>query len=241
MVIMHGLFGSLDNWAGIAAQLSDAFSVFLLDLRNHGRSPHVPEISYPAMAGDLLEFLDQQGIFEAHILGHSMGGKVAMQFAGSYPERVSRLVVADIAPKAYPPHHKEIFEALHAIDLDSLESRQQAQQQLEARIPQPSVVQFLLKNLGRDEQQRFRWKFNLDAISRHYGQILGNVSIAHPYEGLTCFIAGEKSNYIQPEDRPVILSHFPAAQIEYLAGAGHWVHADAPEQFTGIVRNFLLS
>ena len=240
LIVLHGLFGSLDNWATHARQWEMRFSVYLVDQRNHGRSPHHPDWSYAVMAEDLHEFMDQQGIFSAHLLGHSMGGKTAMQFACEYPERVEKLIIADMAPRAYPPHHDEILAALDGLDLSALDSRQAADSLLGQRISDPAVRQFLLKSLAREEaSDAFRWKFNLPVIAQKYEEILRAIEPEFPFEKPALFISGGRSGYIRPEDHARILEIFPDARFEVIPEAGHWLHAEAPAQFLAIVNDFL--
>lgn len=239
LIILHGLFGSLDNWATHARQLSDRFSVFIVDQRNHGKSPHHPEWDYATMAEDLRAFMDDQGMLRAHLLGHSMGGKTVMKFAGEYPDRVEKLIVADMAPKSYPPHHTAILAALNAVNLDGIESRQEADHQLAMGIPEAGVRQFLLKSLSRTKEEGFRWKFNLPVISEHYPKILDTVSFDFPFENPTLFVSGGDSTYVQPEDHAIILEAFPEAQFEVIPNAGHWIHAEAPARFLEIISGFL--
>lgn len=239
LIVLHGLFGSLDNWITLGRQWSERFSVYLLDQRNHGRSPHHEAWDYRVMAQDLADFMDQQGIPQAHLLGHSMGGKTVMQFALDHPERVARLVVADMAPKAYRPHHEAIIEALGGVDLSRVASRQEVDQALQASIAEASIRQFLLKGLGRNEQKELAWKFNLPVIARDYAKVLADVEGELPFEGPALFIYGGKSTYLQPEDQPAIRERFPAAEFVALPQAGHWLHAEAPEAFSTEVMRFL--
>ncbi|RMG29163.1 MAG: alpha/beta fold hydrolase [Bacteroidetes bacterium] len=239
LIILHGLFGSLDNWVSHARALSELFSVYVLDQRNHGKSPHSSEWNYELMALDLLEFMDDQGIFRAHLLGHSMGGKTAMQFAGMEPDRIDKLIVADMAPKAYPPHHREILETLIQLDVSKLSSRQQADQLMQQGIAEASVRQFLLKSLLRQPGDGFRWKYNLPVIYAKYEEVLKAIELPFPFEGPSLFLYGTRSNYILPEDHELIRKQFPRARFQAIKGAGHWLHADAPEAFLQAVKEFL--
>ena len=239
ILILHGLFGSLDNWVSFARKLQDSYSIFLIDQRNHGKSPHLDEWNYKVMAEDLEGFMDQQGIYQASILGHSMGGKTAMQFALNQPARVEKLVVADIAPKAYPPHHERILNAIIKLDLASLESRKEAERLLEKTIDDYAVRQFLLKSLRRKDQDGFEWKFNLPVIYEKYQEVLKAISANDVYDGETLFIAGGKSHYISTEDQKHIQGLFPQASFQTLADAGHWLHADSPDEMIKVVDNFL--
>ncbi len=240
LVILHGLFGMLDNWQTLGKRFAEHFSVFLLDQRNHGRSPHAEEFNYPILAQDLLEFLEGQWIFKTHLLGHSLGGKTAMQFALDHPDRVERLVVVDIAPKRYPSGHEAIFQALEAVPLHEVRSRKEAEAFLAERIPEAGVRLFLLKNLRRQKDGSFAWKMNLPVLHRHYEEVLAPVESDGPFQGPTLFVRGGRSQYLEPEDFDDIRRLFPAARFATIERAGHWVHADAPEDFYRIVLDFLL-
>lgn len=235
IVILHGLFGLADNLLSIAKALSKTNPVYLLDLRNHGRSPHDPVFNYAAMSGDLHEFLQSHDIHGATLVGHSMGGKVAMYYACQHPKRLDRLVVIDIAPRYYPVHHRAILDALLGVDLAMLQNRQQADEQLAKHIRETDVRQFLLKNLYRTDAGGFAWRFNLPVID---GQI-ENVGEALPdgfaFDKPTLFIRGEMSHYINDADMDLILHHFPAAQLETIPGAGHWVHAEKPAELLALL------
>lgn len=239
LVILHGLFGSLDNWVSLARQLEDRFSLYLVDQRNHGKSPHAPNWDYLTMAEDLKSFFDREGIFQAHVLGHSMGGKTAMTFALEYPALVDRLVIADMGVKAYPPHHTEILEALNSVPLAQLQSRQEAEEILSRKIDEISIRQFLLKSLARKEPEGFSWKFNLPVITQNYTRILQAIEADFPYEGPTLFLSGEKSNYVLSEDHDSIRQLFPNAEFVSIPGAGHWLHAEAPEAFLKALTQYL--
>ncbi len=241
IIILHGLFGTLDNWQTIARQLSEEYLVYLVDQRNHGRSPHTDDFDYSLLAEDLKDFMDNEGMSQATIIGHSMGGKTAMQFAINYPEMVTSLVVVDIAPKAYKGGHQEIFDALLAIDLKKIESRKMADEQLMIPIPDFGVRQFLLKNLTRDKEGGYRWKMNLPAIYNNYQNILATILTDEPYTGPSLFIRGGRSGYIQAEDESLIKSIFSETQIVTISEAGHWVHAEAPKALLSAFENFMVS
>lgn len=240
LIILHGLFGSLDNWQTLARQWANHFTVFIVDQRNHGRSPQRDEITYPLMAEDLRQFMEAHWMYHAHILGHSMGGKTAMTFAGQYPDMVDKLVVVDIAPKVYQGGHENIFDALLSVDLPSATDRKLVEEQLAARIHEPAVLQFLLKNLSRQPNGNLGWKMNLPAIYRHYADILADIPAGEPCDKPTLFIKGGNSAYIRPTDWPAIEERFPAAQLATIEGAGHWVHADQPAALRQLVLDFLL-
>lgn len=238
LIILHGLMGSLDNWQTIARQLSSTYRVFIVDQRNHGKSPHVPQMSYPLMANDLLEFMQQQHLDKAHLLGHSMGGKTVMEFTLKHPGKVMKQVVADMAPKAYPPHHDAIFEAMFSVDLDRLTSRADAETVLACKIDDPSMRQFLLKSLDRLEDGTYEWKMNLPVLHSEYENIIASITPGKPVDTPTLVIRGEKSGYVKLEDIDLFKQYFPNTKMVTL-NTGHWVHAEAPKEFLEAVSNFL--
>lgn len=238
VVILHGLFGTLDNWQTTARQLAEHYTVYVPDLRNHGRSPHLPDMTYALMAEDLKAFMEAHWMFKAHIIGHSMGGKVAMQFALHNPDMTDKLIVVDIAPKAYEGGHQEIFDALFAMDLSKISERSEAEAFLAARIPERGVQQFLLKNLTRNKDGSYEWKMNLGVIYEHYADILAPVS-GDAFEGPSLFIRGGESQYILDSDLPEIQHYFPKAELSTIENAGHWVHADQPAALLEEVLAFL--
>lgn len=240
LVILHGLFGMLDNWQTLARKWADTHQVILFDLRNHGRSLHTDEMNYPVMAEDVAAALEGMGIDECVLLGHSMGGKVAMQVALTYPELVHKLIVVDITPRRYRPGHDAVFAALHALDPATITDRKAAAEQMSVHMADPGVQLFLLKNLARNPAGGYRWRMNLPAISAAYDQLIGPVGqLGDQYDGPTLFIRGGKSGYVQDEDLELIKILFPQASLETVAGAGHWVHAEQPEELLGLVNSFL--
>lgn len=239
LIILHGLFGSLDNWHTLGKIFGEFFKVFTVDQRNHGRSPHSDIFNYAIMADDLKEFMQQQTLASTHLLGHSMGGKTAMQFAVTHPEKVDTLIVVDIAPRAYSPQHKEIFDALYSLDLRTFNTRKEVDEALARKLPGFSIRQFLLKNLARDESGGFRWKMNLDAIYRNYDELNKGLETDRRFEKPTLFIKGGNSDYIREGDIPLIKEIFPQVKIVTVSGAGHWVHAEALKEFCQIVLDFL--
>jgi pimeloyl-ACP methyl ester carboxylesterase len=238
LIILHGVFGSSDNWQTIGKEFSAGYKVYLVDQRNHGNSPHSNEFDYNVMADDILELMLSEGMDRAHLLGHSMGGKVAMTFATRYPERVNKLVVVDISPRYYEPHHARIFRAFRSLNLDTLKTRQEADDQMAYRIPEFGVRQFILKNLTR-EGERFVWKLNLDVIERNAEQIGAPLADDDWFNGHVLFIGGGESDYIQTSDHALIKQHFPNALIKMVPGAGHWVHAEQPKTLARLVNEFL--
>jgi pimeloyl-ACP methyl ester carboxylesterase len=239
VVLLHGLFGSSDNWHLIATRLAETFQVFALDHRNHGQSPHSAEMDYPVMAADVDRFFSARGVDSARVVGHSMGGKTAMQLALHFPARVEKLVVADMAPRAYAPAHDQIFAALLALDLPKFQNRTQIEAALAPDIPNVVLRRFLLKNLGHDAAGAFFWKINLRDIAHNYWRLREPVAGEAPFTKPALFIRGGKSKYLQPADEPLIREWFPAATIQTIPEAGHWVHADQPQEFLRLVLDFL--
>ena len=239
LVILHGLFGSLDNWQTLAKQFAEDFSVFIVDQRNHGKSPHTDAHTYALMAEDLKEFMDQQGMYTATVIGHSMGGKTAMQFAVEHEERLEKLVVVDMSPRKNEPGHLEILDAMSRFPMDQIQSRKEADEILKQDIPELGVRAFLLKNIERTRTQGFQWKFNLDTLSKDYYRILDQIESPFSLDVPTLFINGGKSDYVVERDREIILNMFPQAEFSTIEGAGHWVHADAPVEFYNRISNWL--
>jgi esterase len=239
LVLLHGLFGSGDNWFAVAPKLAEKFHVFAPDLRNHGHSPHHADMDYSLMAADVERFFAAQKIESAHVIGHSMGGKVAMQFALDFPACVKKLVVVDMAPRAYARTHDKIFAALLALDLKLFQTRQQIEEALAPEIPSLNLRRFLLKNLGRNEHGKFVWKMNLRGVAENYVHLGKVLSGEKMFGNPALFIRGGKSDYISAADESEIRRRFPAAQIQTIASANHWVHADAPEEFVRRVLDFL--
>ncbi len=240
MISLHGLFGSQENLGMINRGLAESFRVHGLDLRNHGRSPHDEAMNYVAMADDVLEYMDDNQLENVHLVGHSMGGKVAMTVALKAPERVNRLAVIDIAPVTYwERRHDSILEGLSLMPLNRLKSRSEADGFLEAYEPEQGVRQFLLKNLYRDDQGNYRWRMNLPAIMTHYMEILAGQQSDIGFANDTLFIKGGESDYMLPEHRERVLALFPSASVRVIPGAGHWVHAQKPELVTRTLLRFL--
>ncbi|MGW8122526.1 alpha/beta fold hydrolase [Roseivirga echinicomitans] len=238
LIILHGLLGTSDNWLTLGKKYAEHYKVYILDQRNHGQSFHDDEFSYPALAKDLLNFMNSQNIEKAHILGHSMGGKVAMTFAIEHPGRVDKLIIADIGPQTYPPHHTVIFKGLFSLDLANLSSRNEADEKLAEYIPEIGVRQFLLKNLARNNDS-FEWKVNLEVIAKEIDKIGLGLSHNAVYENSTLFIRGGKSDYIKDSDFNLIHSTFKNSKIETIGGAGHWLHAEKPDLFLKISLDYL--
>lgn len=239
LTIIHGLLGSGGNWHTLSRKVfSERHRVVVPDMRNHGKSPHDSRLDYPAMADDVIDLWDELGVGSGDVMGHSMGGKVAMQLALTHPDRVSRLVVVDIAPRGYQPAHEALFRALEDADPSTRASRSEVDEFLSDRIPDTGIRQFLLKNLAHGPDG-YRWQMNLDAITSNYDRILEGLTVFATYEGPTLFIRGARSDYVQDDDRDLIQAYFPQATLVTIPRAGHWVHAEAPEPFADAVTEFL--
>mgnify|MGYP000745280518 CR=1 FL=1 len=239
LIILHGLLGANGNWHTLSrTTFSEVARVYAVDQRNHGRSPHTDRMDYPSMAADVREFIDRHDLGPVTLLGHSMGGKTAMQTAIDYPEVVDRLIVVDMTPKAYPPHHREILDALAAIDPTDYDRREEIDAVLAEDVPSRPIRQFLLQNLDYDGE-RYTWRMNLDALRAHYDDLIAALPAEGTFEGPTRVIRGEQSDYVGESDMTDIRERFPAAALVTIDGAGHWVHADAPEAFADAVLNFL--
>ena len=237
LVIAHGLFGSARNWGAVARRLAAERRVIAVDLRNHGDSPRSPDNGYEAMAGDLADTIAAHG-GRADVLGHSMGGKAAMVLALTAPERVGRLVVADIAPTAYAHTQLDYVRALQAVDLAAVARRSDADAQLATRVPEPGLRAFFLQSLAIGARGA-AWKLNLPALAEQMPRIMGFPDIGGSFEGPALFLTGGASDYVRPEHWPRIRALFPAAVPRVIDGAGHWLHAEAPEVFADAVAEFL--
>lgn len=237
LVILHGLFGMLDNWHTLATRFSVDFTVWIIDARNHGKSPWKDTISYPEMAEDLSAFFASNNIDSAYIIGHSMGGKTAMVFANNYPLKTKKLVVVDIASKAYVPRHNEISSTLLNLNLKSIHNRKEAEEALSKEIPERDTVLFLLKNLERSGDS-FSWKVNLDSIVANIHRI--NESVDVFFDGPTLFLKGDNSTYITLADETELKNQFPNSTVVSFPDTGHWIHAEKPDMFYSVVRNWLV-
>jgi len=240
LFILHGLFGSSDNWQTLSKSFAEFFTVYLIDARNHGRSPHSNEFSYALMSDDLLELMADEGLEKIILLGHSMGGKTAMQFAVSHPHKVEKMIIVDIGPKKYPATNQFVVDALDTFDPQNLSSRKEAEVLLAKYIPEESVKQFLLKNLYWNENQKLQWRFNYQSLKENL-KAVGEVTPMppNPIDIPVLFLKGEKSDYIFLADIKLMQAMFPQAQLQVIPNAGHWVHADKPKEFVEAVLKFL--
>lgn len=232
LIIVHGYLGMADNWKTLGSKYADeGFEVHLLDMRNHGRSFHTDEFTYELMVEDVLRYVNSKNLDKINILGHSMGGKVAMLFATSHPDMVDHLLVADIAPKFYPAHHHRILEGLNALDFSTISSRSQADEKLAEYLSDWGVRQFLLKNLYWKTKEQLDLRINLEVLSNAQEEVGEPLPSTNSFDGKTLFLRGSKSEYIHPDDKTEILRYFPNASIETIDNAGHWLHAENPKQF----------
>jgi pimeloyl-ACP methyl ester carboxylesterase len=233
-LIVHGLYGSARNWGVIAKRLSDDRQVVAVDMRNHGLSPWYDTQSYPDMAGDLAQVLEGlDGPFD--LLGHSMGGKAAMVLALTRPDLVNRLIVADIAPVTYSHSQIQFIEAMRAVNLDKVERRSDAAEQLRGIVDDPNLITFFTQSLDIKEK---KWRLNLDVLAREMPQILSFPEVTGEFDKPTLFLSGANSDYVKREYREGIKALFPQAQFAKIPGAGHWLHAEKPREFEAVVRSW---
>lgn len=238
LVMLHGLFGSGDNLGGVARILSEHYKILILDLRNHGRSPHAEDMSYSDMAADVLAAMDREGIERAHLFGHSMGGKVAMQLALMAPERVRALVVGDISPVQYGNNHGRILEGMQVVADAAPQSRQEAQALMAEFENDPGVLSFLMTNWRKNENGVWGWRVNLPAIVSRYADIAAG-AVGNVFEGPVLFLRGENSDYVQAAHKDKILALFPDATVKTISGTGHWLHAEKPDMVARSMLRFL--
>lgn len=235
IILLHGLFGDKENLGALARALAGEFRVIQVDLPNHGDSPHQADMTYPSMCAALLSLFDTLGLGKTHLLGHSLGGKLAMQFALRHPQRIDRLIIVDMAPVAYAPSHESVFTALQAVVDRGCLSRQDAEATMTAALADPRVRQFLLKS--------FRvgggWRFNLPALRAKYPTLMDWPSPESSFAGPSLFIKGGQSDYLLPEHQPLVSRYFPNAKARIIPDAGHWLHAEKPLLFNRLVVDFL--
>lgn len=240
LIILHGFLGMGDNWKSLAGKFSINYEVHLIDQRNHGRSFHSDIFDYELLINDLLYYINHFKLNKVNIIGHSMGGKTAMYFAVTYPDKVNKLIVVDIAPKYYPRHHDQILKGLDSVDFTKQKSRKEIENVLKNYIPESSVRQFLLKNVYWKTKEKLDFRFNLESLLDNIDEI----GIALPpltvFEGKTLFLKAEHSGYINDDDKSLIEAHFPNSKIATVKNAGHWLHAENPIDFYDYVVSFLL-
>lgn len=238
MVFLHGLFGSWQNLGTAVRAAAEHYQVHALDLRNHGKSPHHGQHDYPALAADVAAYIDEHIGQACYVLGHSMGGKTAMQLALTRPELIDKLIVVDIAPRAYPPHHDEILQGLSELEGKPVAGRREADQALAVAVPELAVRSFLLKNLVL-EDGIVHWRMNLTALREQYAHIADWPATQNAYSGPVLFLKGANSDYIEASDRESVLKLFPAVQLKTIAATGHWPHAEKTTVFNKLMLDFL--
>ena len=244
VLVLHGLFGSLSNWGWHCKQLAQQYAVYGVDLRNHGDSPHSDQLDYQVMADDVRQLIVRLGLESCCIVGHSMGGKVAMQLALSFPDLIEKLVIVDIAPVSYPEDadgHMNVLAAMDAVKLGEIKSRTQAEVTIEDYIPQEVTRKFLLTNLVRNKEGSFEWRLDKDSIRKNYANLRAELIATMSFLKPVLFIKGSLSPYIKPEHEAQIKELFPAASVKLLMDAGHWLHAEKPQALQKILLKFLSS
>jgi pimeloyl-ACP methyl ester carboxylesterase len=239
ILLLHGVFGSSDNLTGVAKSLSESFCVYLIDQRNHGHSPHSQEFNYNLLTQDLLEFIESHQLDQPTVVGHSMGGKVAMNFALKHGDKLSKLVVVDIAPRYYPLHHQNILEAL-SCEISAFSSRSEVEQLLIPFLPEYSTRQFIMKNLYRKEGGGFGWRIHVESLKANIAEVGALIDSAQSFDKPVLVVKGEKSGYIKTEDLIDFQRLFPKYRLREVPAAGHWVHAESPQGFLDAVMPFLI-
>ncbi len=239
LIILHGYFGMGDNWKSLAKKFAKKFEVHLIDQRNHGRSFHSDDFTYELLVEDLYEYCTHYNLKKINLIGHSMGGKTAMLFSVSYSELVKKLVVVDISPKYFPPHHQFILEALNAVNFEKVKTRREIENIFKQYIDEEGIRQFLLKNVYWKEKGKLAYRFNLESLTENNQEVGEALPSFTVFENPTLFLKGENSGYITTEDIPLIQAHFPNSTIEVIKNAGHWLHAENPTDFYRIVLAFL--
>ncbi|NVJ88749.1 MAG: alpha/beta fold hydrolase [Flavobacteriaceae bacterium] len=241
LLILHGYFGMSDNWRTLGNRFADDFEVHLIDQRNHGRSFHAEEFTYEVLADDLKKYIEHYNLKQVCLIGHSMGGKTAMNFAVNYPDLVSKLVVVDISPKEYAPHHNAILAGLNSVDFTKQNSRKLVDEQLQKYIPELGIRQFLMKNVYWKEKGVLDFRFNLKSITDNNSEVGKALEKGKTFIKNTLFLKGEKSGYITENESLFIAPHFPNHKIVEIKKAGHWLHAENPDDFYSEVCDFLKS
>jgi pimeloyl-ACP methyl ester carboxylesterase len=239
LLILHGYFGMSDNWKTIGNKFSEEYQVHLIDQRNHGRSFHEDEFNYEVLVEDLLNYIKHYKLEEVNIVGHSMGGKTAMLFAVMYPDLVDKLIIVDMSPRYYQPHHNAILAGLNSIDFSVQNTRTLVDKKLSVLIPDLGVRQFLLKNVYWKEKGQLAYRFNLESLTENNPEVGEALPSFTVFEKETLFLKGSKSDYITENEEPIIEAHFPNSKIVEIKNAGHWLHAENPKQFYDEVSIFL--
>ena len=239
LFILHGFLGMGDNWKSLANKFAGEYQVHIIDQRNHGRSFHTDDFSYELMANDLNNYITHHHFDKVNLIGHSMGGKTVMLFAVEHPEKVKKLIIADIAPKFYPEHHQFILEAINAIDFSKMKTRNDIDEILKQYITEINIRQFLLKNVYRISKDEFAYRFNLKSLTENIEEVGVGLPAMAQFDGPTLFLKGELSGYIGVGDEVLIRNHFPNSKLQVISNAGHWLHAENPTDFFTKVDEFL--
>jgi pimeloyl-ACP methyl ester carboxylesterase len=239
LIILHGYLGMSDNWKTLGVKFAEKYQVHLIDQRNHGRSFHSDEFDLELLVEDLYSYIETHNLHKVNLLGHSMGGKAAMLFAVTYPELVHKLIVADISPRAYKPHHQQILEALNAVNFQLQNTRKKVEEVLKIYIQDQGILQFLLKNVYWKNKEELAYRFNLSSLTENYPEVGEALPSFTEFTGKTLFLKGENSDYITKNDEPLIKAHFENSKIVTVKNAGHWLHAENSTQFYTEVVSFL--
>lgn len=237
LFILHGMFGSSSNWKHIASQLANNFKIYLIDLRNHGESPHTPCFDYYMMANDIMEIVIDEDLEKINLMGHSMGGKVAMQYAFTYPKMIQTMIIVDITPKKYPLIHQNLLMQLNQIPLNKINKRQDVENYMNHTVSE-SVKKFMMKNLVK-KHHNWRWKFNLSTLTKYYEILMDQIITSIPIAVPTLFLKGSNSDYIQKEDVALLDKYFMNYQVQEVPNSGHWVHIDNPKVFVEMFLSFV--
>ncbi|WP_299074474.1 alpha/beta fold hydrolase [uncultured Paraglaciecola sp.] len=238
IMLIHGLFGSMDNLTALRRQLTESYQILTVDLPDHGKSAHTTSISFNRYCELLFKLVESLGIQSINLIGHSLGGKVAMQFSLNHPNKVNHLVVLDIAPVAYAPRHNNVFKGLNNVKLGTIASRKEADTALSEYVTETSTRQFLLKSLY-NENDSWQWRFNLALLEQDYPNISAAITSSQAFGGKTLFIKGEHSDYLLPEHKSAVMELFPNSKSKMISGTGHWLHAEKPELCSKLIRAFL--
>jgi esterase len=239
LIILHGFLGSLDNWQAMNRRFAQSYKAYSVDLRNHGRSPHSGVMNYSVMAQDVRHLIAEEGLDAPYILGHSMGGKVAMRLAALFPEVIEKLVVVDIAPRAYAPAHRTVLHGMRELNLHACKSFAAIGEALSAAIPDAVVRQFIVKNVTRDSDGNFQWRLGLDEIINNYAALTEAILIEKPFTKPAYFIRAERSGFVRDSDLTAIRESFPNSRFTTIASSGHWVHIEAADAFYAATASFL--
>jgi len=239
LLLIHGLFGSADNLAGVRRYFEETYNIISIDLPDHGLSPWTEHFTFNATVDSIIALLNHLEVKQTAVVGHSLGGKIAMQLALTHPDRITHLVVADIAPVKYKHRHQEVFDGLKKVPLSTISGRKDAQLAMSEHVKEPGVQQFLLKSLYQTDEGAWQWHFNLDGLISSYSHIIDWPQSNHQFTGVTLFIKGGESDYINASHREAIAKYFPNAKAHIIEGTGHWLHAEKPDAFNAVIARTL--